>query len=130
MTHIDKFSHKFGTTIKHTFLWKWVRSKPSFLGNICKLCILYIGYLCHLEPAFGRINHCGAPQFERIPSFLRDCAWANEVYTKRFPGICFSLFWCHVAIFLIGSFCPFACWALLTHVLDCCVKSFSFKLLI
>ena len=30
LTDLGKFSHKFGTAIKHNSLWKWVTSKPSF----------------------------------------------------------------------------------------------------
>ena len=29
LTHLGKFDHKFGTTVKHNLLWKWVTSKPS-----------------------------------------------------------------------------------------------------
>ena len=65
LTHFGKFSHKFGTAIKHNSLWKWVTSEPIFLGDICNFCSRLIRYLCHLEPACGRINHCKAPQFKR-----------------------------------------------------------------
>ena len=41
LTHIGKFSHKFGTTIKHSLLWKLVKKKPSFLSNIGILRIFY-----------------------------------------------------------------------------------------
>ena len=34
LTHLAKFIHKFDTAIKHNSLWKWVTSKPSFLGDI------------------------------------------------------------------------------------------------
>ena len=30
MTHLGKFSHKFGTAIKHNSLWKWVTSVQVF----------------------------------------------------------------------------------------------------
>ena len=30
LTHIGKFSDRFGTTIKRNSLWKWVTSEPSF----------------------------------------------------------------------------------------------------
>ena len=30
MTHFGKFSHKFGTAIKHNLLWKWVRVNLVF----------------------------------------------------------------------------------------------------
>ena len=53
-----EFSHKFGTAIKHNSVWKWLTSEPSFLGYICNFCSRFIGYLCHLEPACGRIDHC------------------------------------------------------------------------
>ena len=57
LPHLGKFSHKFGTTNKHILLWKWVTSKPRLPVNFCDLCRLFIGYLCHLETACGRINH-------------------------------------------------------------------------
>ena len=128
LTHLSKFSHKFGTTIKHNSLWKWIMSKPSFLGNICNFCSRFIVYLCHLGPACGRIDYCEAPQFERIFYFPRDFLWANEVYTYRVPGIGFSLFGWQLAIFLISCFGSLACWSLLTNVVDCCMKTFPVEM--
>ena len=53
---LAKFNHKFGTTIKHDSLWKWVMSKPSFLGDICNLCSHFIGYCAILNhPLAGSI---------------------------------------------------------------------------
>ena len=79
LTHLGKFSdkfgttikhnHKFGTTIKHNFLWKWLTSKIIFLSNICNFYSYFIGYLFHLKPAYGRINYREAPQFKRVFPF-------------------------------------------------------------
>ena len=127
-THLGKFSHKFGTAIKHNSLWKWVTSEPSFLGDICDFCSFFIGYLCHLEPSCGRIDHCKTPHFKRVCSFPRDHLWTNEVYTQRVPRISFSLFRWQFAIFLISLFFSLACWAFITHVVDCCTKAFPVKI--
>ena len=107
MTHLGKFSHEFSTAIKHNSLWKWVTSEPSFLSNICNLCSRFIGYLCHLKPACGRMDHCKATRFKRFFPFSRDRIWSNKVYTYCVPGICFSVFRWQFAIFLIRFFLLF-----------------------
>ena len=89
MTHLGKFSHKFGTAIKNNSLWKWVTSTQSFLGDICNFCIRFIRCLCHLEPACGRIDHCKAPQFvfDRGTKFMAEFAKMchNDYVLKRKP---------------------------------------------
>ena len=56
MTHFGKFSHKFGTAIKHNSLLKWVTSEPSFLGDICNFCSRLLG-ICAIsnQPGAGSI---------------------------------------------------------------------------
>ena len=109
--------------------WKWVTSEPSFLGDICNLCSRFIGYLCHLKPTCGSIDHCEAPKFKQVFNFSRDRVWAHEVYTKRVPGVCFILFRWQLAIFLISCFRSLACWALLTQFMDCFTKAFTVEML-
>ena len=56
LIHIGKFSHEFGTTIKQNWLWEWVLSKPSFLGNICNFWSCVIGYFAiSNQPVAGSI---------------------------------------------------------------------------
>ena len=43
VTHLGKSSHKFGTTIKHNSLWKFVTSEPSFLGDIYNFAAVSLG---------------------------------------------------------------------------------------
>ena len=76
-----------------------------------------------------KIDHFEAPKFKRIFPFPRDRVQENEVYTQRVPGICFILFRCQLATFMISCFCSLACWAFLTHVVDCCANDFPIKML-
>ena len=91
LTHLGKFRQKFGTTIKHNSLWKWVTSKPIFLGNICNFCSRFIWHLCHIELVYGRIDNCEAPKFERF-FFPRD--WFQPVWVAA----------CHISDYLSWLF--------------------------
>ena len=112
MTHLGKFRHKFGTSIKQNSLWKWVMSKPSFLVNICNFCSRFIEYLCHLEPACGRIDHCEAPQFKRVFPFqgivygpMRSKNSASQGFVSAWLGGSLPYFWLVVfALWHVGHF--------------------------
>ena len=91
LTCLGKFSHKFGTAIKHNSMWKWVTSKSSFsvisaisVDVLLGICVIWN----QLVAGLIIVRHHNLSVFY----FQRYRVWANEVYTYRVPGICFSLF--------------------------------------